>query len=199
MAEAVGWGSIVHGRAGLLGIEEYVEPRIRRLIADRLGVDGDELGWNVSLGDDLAADSLDLLEVAIEIEAALGIVLSERRLALVRSYGDLVETVVELVATTQHAALPAAPPTVHTRVVGGDGTRPALERCAALTPYVAQTVTDDVLSAGPGARLEVTVHTQPTARTLARVREVFAALRARGIVVSVQPEQPAPARGRSAA
>lgn len=199
VVEAAGWGGTLHGRAGLLGIEEYVEPRVRRLIADRLGVEADELGWNVSLGDDLAADSLDLLEVAIEIEADLGINLSERRLELVRSYGDLIETVVELVATSRHATMPAANPTVHTRVVTGDGSRKSLERCAELTPYIAQTVTEDVLRAGPGARLEVTVHTQPTQRTLARVRGFFAGLSARGIVVSVQPEQPASTRGRSAA
>ena len=41
---------------------ELVEPRVRRVVAEHLGVNPEELTRDVSLTDDLAADSLDLLE-----------------------------------------------------------------------------------------------------------------------------------------
>ena len=40
--------------------EELLEPRVRRLVAERLGLDAEYLAPEVSLIDDLAADSLDL-------------------------------------------------------------------------------------------------------------------------------------------
>ena len=39
-------------------MSEFVEPRVRRVVADRLGVELEELAPDVSLIDDLAADSL---------------------------------------------------------------------------------------------------------------------------------------------
>ncbi len=183
--------------AGRLGLEEYVEPRVRRVVADRLGVDESELGRDVSLADDLAADSLDLLEVAICIESALGIAISERRLELVRTMGDLVDTVVTLVAATRQIA-PGAATEVSMQVVPDESMpQRAMARSGPLTPYTAQTITDDVLRAGPGARLEVTVRGDASARVLARVRSFFGGLAARGIAVSVRPD-PAAARSRAA-
>lgn len=183
--------------AGRLGLEEYVEPRVRRVVADRLGVDESDLGRDVSLTDDLAADSLDLLEVAISLESALGISISERRLELVRTMGDLVETVVTLVAADR-PLLPATATDVSMRVVPDESMpQRAVARSGPLTPYTAQTITDDVLRAGPGARLEVSVRGDATPRVLSRVRGLFAGLSARGIAVSVRPD-PAAARSRAA-
>jgi len=42
-------------------LELRVEPRLRRVVADNLGVALEDLTPEVSLTDDLAADSLDLL------------------------------------------------------------------------------------------------------------------------------------------
>ena len=44
------------------GTDEFVEPNVRRLVAEHLGVGFEELVAHVSLRDDLAADSLDLVE-----------------------------------------------------------------------------------------------------------------------------------------
>lgn len=184
--------------AGRLGLEEYVEPRVRRVVADRLGVDETELGRDVSLADDLAADSLDLLEVAISLESALGISISERRLELVRTMGDLVETVVALVAA-ERPLRPATATEVSMRVVPDESMpQRAVARSGPLTPYTAQTITDDVLRAGPGARLEVSVRGDATPRVLSRVRGFFAGLSARGIAVSVRPDPTAASRSRAA-
>src|SRR5207237_10150885 len=63
---------------GRLGMSEFAEPRIRRLVADYLGVSADDLTPEVSLTDDLAADSLDLMELALVLEGELGLELPGR-------------------------------------------------------------------------------------------------------------------------
>jgi acyl carrier protein len=69
---------------------EFVEPHLRRLVADHLGVGREELVSNVSLRDDLAADSLDLVELTMKVEGHFAIVVPELVLDAVRTYGELV-------------------------------------------------------------------------------------------------------------
>src|SRR6266550_657778 len=52
-------------------MQAALEPRVRCLVADTLGVGIDELAPDVSLTDELAADSLDLAELAARLEAEL--------------------------------------------------------------------------------------------------------------------------------
>jgi acyl carrier protein len=80
-----------------------IEPQLRRLVAEQLGVDPDELARDVSLREDLAADSLDLVELAVTLEHEFGIDVPERLLEDVRSYGELVETTVDLVRARRAA------------------------------------------------------------------------------------------------
>jgi acyl carrier protein len=76
--------------------EKSVEPRLRWLVAEQLGVGEEELVADTSLVDDLAADSLDLLELALAIEAEFGFDLSEDALDGVRTYADLAALVADL-------------------------------------------------------------------------------------------------------
>src|SRR5439155_691985 len=71
-------------------LRDPLEPRLRRLVADSLGVGPDELAPDVSLTDDLAADSLDLAELAARLEVELGLVVSDRVVVQLHTYGDLV-------------------------------------------------------------------------------------------------------------
>src|SRR5207247_9869549 len=71
-------------------LQALLEPRVRCLVADTRGVGIDELGVEVSLTDDLAADSLDLAELAARLEADLGLVMPDRVVDHLRTYGDLV-------------------------------------------------------------------------------------------------------------
>lgn len=186
--------------AGRLGLEEYVEPRVRAVVAERLGVEAQDLVASVSLRDDLAADSLDLLEVAIALEGAFGIRIPERFLDLVGTYDDLVAVVLDRIGSRQRAeSRDAEPPQVHARVVPAPslGHR-AVERTMRLTPYLAQTLADDVRLAGPGARLEVTVREAASRRMLAQVRAMFARMSARGISVAVRSDERAGTRSRAA-
>src|SRR5437867_11421569 len=75
------------------------EPRLRRLVAENLGVSLDDLTSDVSLTDDLATDSLDLVELALALEDEFGLTIPELTIAEVRTYGDLVAAIVPLART----------------------------------------------------------------------------------------------------
>ncbi len=63
----------------------------------------EDLVSDVSLRDDLAADSLDLIELTQALEGAFAIVVPERILDGVRTYGDLVQTIGLLIRAHREA------------------------------------------------------------------------------------------------
>jgi acyl carrier protein len=97
---------------------DNVESRVRCLVAEFLGVDASDLGPEISLTDDLAADSLDLLELVLGLEGRFGIAIPEAVIDGMHRYGDLVD-VVEALAAEQHAPAGAEAPLVWARVVPG--------------------------------------------------------------------------------
>ena len=172
-------------------MSEFVEPRVRRVVADRLGVSLEELAPDVSLIDDLAADSLDLVELAVEIERQFGISIPESLIDEIRTYGDVVETVQRLSRAQREAEFAARanvrPPHVFARVVPPPA-RPndaPLQRGGWLTPYTAQTIAEDALTAGPGTRLELTVPAKLSDLVVTRLQQQFAWLGDRGVSVQV--------------
>ena len=172
---------------GRQDVNEFVEPHVRRLVAEHLGVGVEELVSDVSLRDDLAADSLDLVELAIALEGEFAIVVPERILDEVRTYSDLVRTTSLLIRARWEAeARGAEPPErIWVRIVPAAGeSSGTLYRTGWLTPYTAETIAEDAVGAGRGARLEVTIATSSTAG-LARLQRQFAPLGARGVQVTV--------------
>ena len=169
---------------------EFVEPRVRRVVAEHLGVNAEELTRDVSLTDDLAADSLDLLELALVLEGELGIVVPEAAIDELRTYGDLLDRV-HLLARERHAAETATGDTtlVWARVVSARGASGDIQRAGWLTPYTAETIAEDALRAGRGARLEVAVSPSLSDATLAELQDEFAWLGERGVHVSVRRDQ----------
>jgi acyl carrier protein len=173
----------------------FVEPRIRRLVAEQLGIGPEELSPIVSLTDDLAADSLDLVELGLAIEQELDVVLPDHLLAEVRTYGDLL-AVIEAV---RHAPEDSAPPAVWARIVREHD---ELHRAGWLTPYTAETIAEDAARAGRGTRLELVVSGAVSDAALARLDEQFAWLRRRDIEVCISREGTArrgPAQAQPAA
>lgn len=160
----------------------FVEPRIRRLVAEQLGIGLDELSPNVSLTDELAADSLDLVELGLAIEQDLDIVLPDHLLAEVRTYGDLL-AVIEAVRHAPEGS--SAPPAVWARIVHGHD---ELHRAGWLTPYTAETIAEDAARAGRGTRLELVVSGAASDDTLERLDQQFAWLRRRDIEVCISRE-----------
>lgn len=159
------------------------EPRIRLLLSELLGIDSSRLEAEVSLRDDLALDSLDLVELASVLEEELRIALPRSLPTWVRTYGDVIE-LVELLAPPRRPTLRVA--------VGSHGTEPALvTRCDALTPYAIETIVEDARHLASGTELDVTV-ADADDLLLARVRTAFAPLAGYGIVVHVHRTGTAP-------
>jgi acyl carrier protein len=168
---------------------DFVEPRVRRLVADHLGVGTEELTRDVSLADELAVDSLDLVELALALEAEFGISLSEATLDGVRTYGELADAVCILARLRREAELGAErakEPLIWARVVLPQSHGSSeLQRAGWLTPYTAETIAEDALRGGRGTRLEVSVSSTVSDDGLARLVHQFAWLGDRGVQVNV--------------
>src|SRR2546428_4808383 len=173
---------------GRWGTDEFVEADVRRVVAHCLGIGIEDLVSEVSLRDDLAADSLDLVELAMALEAEFAIVVPEPILDRVRTYGDLVHATGVLIRTRCEAEARGAerPLRIWARITPpAGGSAGTLERTGWLSPYTAETVAEDARRAGRGARLEVTVAAS-TMAGLARVQQQFAGLGKRGVQVIVR-------------
>jgi acyl carrier protein len=94
--------AVPSSRLGRLGVVASVAPTVYGLLHDRLGVGPELLGPHVALGDDLAVDSLDVLELVIELESAFGVVLPEREIDRMRTVADLVHTLAKYVWERDH-------------------------------------------------------------------------------------------------
>jgi acyl carrier protein len=177
-----------------------VEPRIRRVVSERLGVDPEALGPDVSLVDDLAADSLDLLDVVLGVEEELGVTVLESAMEDVRTYPGLVETAQRLVrarrAAQAHAEAKRAPALVWVQISPGPGGPGPQLHCAGwLTPYTAETLVDTVRRAGPGARVEVGVAPNLGPSTIAAIERRLTSSIGPGVVVEVHRDHRLPASG----
>ena len=181
-------------------MQRYAEPRLRRLVADHLGVSPEDLRPDVSLRDDLAVDSLDLVELVLALEGDLGIDIPDRTIDEIRTYGDLVRAALALTWGRQalEAAVGSGPATVQARVVSGDERMSGVQRAGVLTPYLVQEIAEDALAAGHAARLELTVPSDTDEAAIGWLAEQFVRVGARGVAVTVRrdesssPAQPHP-------
>lgn len=160
-----------------LSLRSIVEPHVRALVADHLAVDVSALADAVSIRNDLAADSLDLIELSSLLELRFGVVLSDRMVDGIRSYGDLVDVLVRLIAARndlderQDAARES--PQARTRLVEADASS-SRHWAGALTRYMSQTLVQSARERGPGGRLEILLGPETTAATLGDIRDRFA-------------------------
>jgi acyl carrier protein len=169
----------------LVPVPPAVEDTLRRVVAERLGVEPAELVADVSLIDDLAADSLDLIDIALVVEAELGVAVPRGLFDEVRTWGELVDAVRELPRRPAGRRTPGArgtPLLVQAALRVGEGATPRkFERALWLTPYGAETLVEDVAHAGPGARLELRVPHGTTETALAWLRHQLAGVEGRGV------------------
>lgn len=66
---------------------------IKKAIAKTLGCSEDKIALDSSLVDDLGVDSLDVVELGMEIEAATGVVIQDEDLPNMKTVQDLVDYV----------------------------------------------------------------------------------------------------------
>jgi acyl carrier protein len=159
-------------------MDAIVGSRVRRVLADVLGVDGERIRSETSLTDDLAADSLDMVELCVALEETFGVSLPRGLPGWVRTCGQL--------ATFVESARPLPPPMMVVTVApAGDGTPTELVRTVRLTPYDVDAVVEDAATYPPGTRVDVAVDGTDAA-TLAALTARFGRLVDRGLAVNVR-------------
>jgi acyl carrier protein len=75
----------------LCGKGKIVEEKIKEIIADKLGVDIEEVVNKASLIDDLGADSLDIVELIMSIEEAFDIEVPDEDAEKLSTVKDAIE------------------------------------------------------------------------------------------------------------
>ncbi len=70
--------------------EEILE-KVKDLIADKLGVDKEEVTENASLIDDLGADSLDLVDLVMVFEEEFNVKIEDEELENIKTVKDVVD------------------------------------------------------------------------------------------------------------
>ncbi len=63
--------------------------KIKEIVAESMGVDKDTLTAETSFKDDLDADSLDLFELVMALEEAVGVEIPSEELANINTLGDV--------------------------------------------------------------------------------------------------------------
>lgn len=67
-----------------------IEERVMKVISEQLGVDRDNLTYDTSFVNDLGSDSLDLVELVMELEEEFGISIPEEASEDVQTVGDVI-------------------------------------------------------------------------------------------------------------
>ncbi|KUO95611.1 acyl carrier protein [Ferroacidibacillus organovorans] len=65
--------------------------RVKRIVVDRLGVEESQVALNASFKDDLGADSLDVVELVMELEDEFDLEISDEDAEKITTVGDVVQ------------------------------------------------------------------------------------------------------------
>jgi len=174
---------------GHLGLGEMLEPRVREVVAERLGVPAEWLRPEVSFEQDLASCPVELAELIVDLEARLGVVIPGAALGRIHTYGELVEAVITAKLADEPEALPSVLLRVTITPPRGRG-RATLTRTTWLTPYALETIAADARRAGSGARLDVIVPASAPWVVVPRVETCLAAIAGHGVAVAVRHAEP---------
>lgn len=79
----------------LLWGEEAVYARMKRIIAEQLGVDPDKITGETSFVNDLGADSLDTVELVMELEEEFDIDIPDDAAEKLQTIGDVIRFILE--------------------------------------------------------------------------------------------------------
>jgi acyl carrier protein len=69
--------------------------KLKEIVADKLGVDAEEVTATSNFKEDLQADSLDLFEIVMALEEEFGIAISNEDVETIQTVGDAVKYIEE--------------------------------------------------------------------------------------------------------
>jgi acyl carrier protein len=72
-----------------------IESKVKEILCDKLNVSPDEVTNDANIKEDLGGDSLDVVEIEMELEKELNIEITDEELSQVETVGDLIKLVEE--------------------------------------------------------------------------------------------------------
>ena len=76
-------------------MSEDVKGKIKKIVADHLGIEEEKVTDEASFIDDLGADSLDTVELVMAFEEEFGIEIPDDAAETIQSFGDAVKFITE--------------------------------------------------------------------------------------------------------
>ncbi len=164
--------------------DDALRPRVLGVMAAHLRLDPLGLAPEQSLTDDLGVDSLGRIDLVCALEDAFDVSIPEQQVEALRTCDDVIREVRAGLAE-RHPWPSAEPEATLWMRIHHPHRGAVLERAVELSPYMVQTIADDIEGAGAHAYVEVVIPPGASEEMLALIEHAFARVRRRGATVEL--------------